>query len=797
MNENQIYRALIACAGECPEQIALEELATGRTITYGELLRLIDIGITFLDSHHYPETVVVLANMGIDSVVVYYAVTSSGRTIAVIDDDVETPHGLLLKTKFPELCVRPSDFVAYLSSVAQPVNKTREIPEANEVESVLFTSGSTGEPKIFGVPSKRGRLENRTLPREQGQEYAVLNVRRPSTTPYRINLQRALLNKGRFVSVDFSDTPPSEMDRLLGGRAIDEITVTPTMVRNLFPLLQGDWTQTLQRVHVNGERTYRRDLEFIFQIMPRVTVRLNYGLTEFGGVSEGLLTAQDLENVNDPVSVGTPITEVEIRHDDSEDEVAAGESGRVCVRGVQGFIGNLIDNGQFTFERFQIDGWQETGDRGFFNDRNELVILGRTQETVKVRGSRLSILEIEDIILDTGLVNAVMVAVYQDPHGNDALGALVVSRDGIDFALAELRRRITDHHSLVMCPTRSLVVAEIPVLGTGKVDRVTATALLNGCQKEIAIEESDMTTNAVRDTILKVLPLGSLGLNDDIFEAGVDSLASLEILDRLSDAFGVVLDVRVLLENSTVKGLSEALRNYVQPHNRLARLVPLKGLERAKMYWILPGANPFMAQKLAGEIGEIDHIAVLNPGALKDDVVLPIADLMIASVVEAIVGETQMNDQVFLAGFSSAGLFANEVACRLSEKQCNVRGLILIDPVSSRVITPASEYRGRIDPLHVMLGREGRLAKLDPVQLDHALLGVQLFALWNLKLRPISVPALHIGRDQTEEQRLLWGRHPLSQFLQLHISHLDFVRRPQHCSPLISKFLSKILEDVE
>jgi acyl-coenzyme A synthetase/AMP-(fatty) acid ligase/acyl carrier protein len=797
MNENRIYQALITCANECPERIALEELVTGEIITYGELLRLIDTGIAFLDSHHYPEIVVVLANMGIDSVVVYYAIVCSGRTAAMIDDDVETPHGLLLKSSFPELCVKPSDFVAYLSSFGQPINEAREIRTANEIESVLFTSGSTGEPKIFGVPSDRGRLENRILPRQNGREYAVLNTRRPSSTPYRINLQRSLLNKGRFVSVDLSNTSPSEMDRLLRGRVIDEITVTPTMVRSLFPLIKSDWIQTVQRLHVNGERTYRSDLELIFQMMPQVTVRLNYGLTEFGNVSEGLVTAQDLANVSDPVSVGVPVKDVEIRDDDSDAEMAIGQSGRVCVRGAQGFLGGLTDNGQFTFERFQIDGWQETGDRGFINDRNDLVILGRTQETVKIRGSRLSILEIEDIIHDTGMVNAVLVAVYQDAHGNDALGALVVSPNGNEFTLAELRRRITDRYSLVMCPTRSLVVGEIPVLGTGKVDRVTATTLLNEAQKEVVVGEFDMTTNVVRDAILAVLPVESLGLDEDIFESGVDSLASLEILDRLSDAFGVVLDVRVLLENSTVKSLSEALRNYVQPQNRLARLVTPKGFERAKLYWILPGANPFMAQKLAGSIIEIDHIAVLNPGALKDDVVLPIADSMIAIVVEAIVAEVNPTDHVFVAGFSSAGLFANEVARRLTDRGCIARGLIIIDPVSSQVVNPTSQYRGRVNPLHVMLGREGRLARLDPVQLDHALFGVQLLALWNLKSLPISIPTLHIGRDQTEEQRLLWGRHPMSQYLSLDISHLDFVRRPQYCSPLISQFLSKILTALE
>jgi len=793
MSGNPIYQNLIACASECPEQIALEELVSGKTVTYSELLHLIDAGVTFLDSHQYPDTVVVLADMGIDTVVTCYAVTSSGRTAAMIDDDFDSPHGVLLKTKFPELCVNPHDFVKYLSTFTQSVETTRHVPDAHEVESVLFTSGSTGEPKIFGIPSERNRHEIPVMPRQGGDGYAVLNVRRPSGTPFRVNLQRALANKGQFVSVDISGTSPSELDRFLTGRVIDEITVTPSMVRSFFPHFQRDWLTYVQRIHVNGERVYRDDLELIFRKMPDVTVRLNYGLTEFGPISESLLKAKDLSTVVDPVSVGVPIRDVEIRNDDSDEETALGDSGRVFVRGAQGFEGKFNDAGHFTFERFQLDGWQETGDRGFFNDRNELVILGRTQETVKIRGSRLSVLEIEAIIRDTGMVKAVLVAVYQDAHGNDSLGALVVPNEGEEFTLAELRRRITEHHPLVMCPTRSVIVDEVPVMVTGKVDRVTATQRLHESPSEIAAEKSDMTSNVVREIILKVLPVQSLGLDEDIFGAGLDSLGSLEVLDQISDAFGMILDVRILLENPTVALLAGALQNYVQPHNRLSRLSSERTLEKANIYWILPGANPFMAQKLAVSIDGVHHIAVLNLGAMNGDVVLPNAESMIYCLVNAIAADVQANDDVFVAGFSSAGLIASEVARVLFDRHGIGRGVILLDPLDSQLLVPQTPYRGLINPLHVMLGREGRLASLDSVQMDHALLGVQLLALSRLKLQPISIPTLHIAKNQSMEQKTLWGNHLQSEYFKVDIDHLDFVRRPQHCVPFITEFVDKIL----
>jgi hypothetical protein len=92
-----------------------------------------------------------------------------------------------------------------------------------------------------------------------------------------------------------------------------------------------------------------------------------------------------------------------------------------------------------------------------------------------------------------------------------------------------------------------------------------------------------------------------------------------------------------------------------------------------------------------------------------------------------------------------------------------------------------------------MLGREGRLSRLDPVQMDHALLGVQVFALSRMNPQPCSIPTLHIGRNQSEDQKYLWDNHSMSEYFQLDIPHLDFVRRPQHCSPLILEFVGKDL----
>jgi hypothetical protein len=93
-----------------------------------------------------------------------------------------------------------------------------------------------------------------------------------------------------------------------------------------------------------------------------------------------------------------------------------------------------------------------------------------------------------------------------------------------------------------------------------------------------------------------------------------------------------------------------------------------------------------------------------------------------------------------------------------------------------------------------MLGREGHLSRLDAMQFDRALLGIQLAALTRLKLHPISIPTLQLSRNQTVEEKSLWGNHSMSQYFPFDIPHLEFVRTPEHCAPLITEFVRNVLE---
>lgn len=790
MSKNFIFQQLRKHSEERPEQVFLEHIPSGNQYTFGEVFHLVTRMIKLLDRRSKSESVVLNSGIDLNSIVSYCAIVASGRIAVVVDGAVSSAYRERLLRRDDENLVLPDTFV--VEALHEPHDEIldHQIPQANKIESVLFTSGSTGEPKIFGIPSDRpgSEIELDSF----GDDYAVLNLRRPSTTPFRRNLRRALLRGGRFITTDLTKSSPSEIDLYLSALKIREISVTPTMIRSLFPHFKNPWTQNVQVIHTSGERLIKKDLETCFETFPKTLIHRVYGLTEFGEVSEVSTSRDELATCSDPLSSGRPLVPVDIRPITDEKESDGTGEGRIFVKGMSGYIGELLDDGQFSFEHFKSDEWTSTGDIGFFNEHQELVVLGRTQETLKIRGSRISILEVEEIIMGTGLVERVLVASYLDRSGNIALGALVVPKSKNLVNIAELRRRIVENHPLVKCPTRLIHVNEIPILASGKLDRITASQMLSEKSSPTHQEGEGETFRVVKDILCKILVIDSLPSDADVFEAGLDSLGSLEVVDQLSQAFGFQLDIRILLENPTCDDLVAALTDYMEPVGRVVEIASPDGVSSSVIYWILPGANPFMIVKTAKELPEYIHRGVLQLGCLRDDVLLPDVTAMVRCLVEAVVVASAPSENLIIGGFSSAGIIASEVARVLLERGANIRGLILLDPVEGKSTGSTTVGARMGDPVHIMLGREGRLNLLDPVSRDHALFGIQLYALAGYSPRSLDLPVLQISAEQKEVQKELWTSHQKSRFVMAKIDHLDYLRKPQLICENVRDFLENI-----
>ena len=792
----EIYQGLQTCVREHRDVVAMLEPQSGRSWSYADLAGIISALCSQWEKEQLPPIVVVHGDMSIDTVAVFLATQVSGRTAVMIDAVNISEIGR--KVSSSQVVLQPGNILNQLKWKPSSTLPVRELVNSHAVGAAYLTSGSTGEPKLFGNPFEDVAQITQAMPRN-GATYSILNTRRPSTISYKTNVRRAIRARGTFIAVDPLVMPPSTINAVLADRAVTELNFTCAMLRQLLPHLDGEWTQSVVGIGLAGDRILASDLSLIASKMPWVELRTAYGLTEYGRVSERLYTQKELATIIETPSCGTPVDSLTIRIVNDEGmAVPKGENGNIEIRGiVDGFPGIFTEDGRLEFGEFSKDDWLVTADKGYLNDSDELVVLGRWQETVNIKGARLSLIDIEQELVATGLIVESLAAVYKDAKGNDAIGSIIVPTPGQVPTLSDIRRDMTTRVPFSMVPTRIVLVESLPIFPNGKRNRLQATQLLQDVQLEEVQHELTQTEKVVRDIVSQVLDLDFLAVDWDFFSLGADSISCLEILVDLENAFGMLLDIRILIENPTVLLLAESIENGHRPTGRTVLLAtPTDVAETPIVYWILPGANPFMAVKLAKALPGLTHRALLNLGSLPGDVggieFGPMVDCLQFALEKDLEGAP-----FIIVGFSSASYLANELAHRLKNTGNAPVAIVFLDPSIHAVPSGGSSHNHMLpDPFHLMLAREGRIAFLDPVRADHALFELQLSAIYRHVPHNVSVPVLLIGNRTNVQASRLPSSSPRHEVVIIDQPHMDFLRRPNQVALVIEGFLDRLTSEV-
>ena len=792
----ETYVGLQACIREHRDVVALSEPHSGRSWSYADLVGIISALCSKWEKEQLPPTVVVHGDMSIDTVAVFLATQVSGRTAIMIDAANISELGR--KVSSSGVVLQPGSLLNQLNWEPSSTLPVRDLVNSHTVGSAYLTSGSTGEPKLFGTPFEDVAQSTQAMPRN-GATYSILNTRRPSTISYKLNIRRAIRGRGTFVAVDPLTMPPSTINAVLTDQAVTELNFTCAMLRQLLPHFDGKWTQSVVGIGLAGDRIVTSDLSLIASKMPWVELRTAYGLTEYGRVSERLYTQEELATTIETPSCGTTVDALTIRIVNDEGVVVPkDENGNIEMRGVvDGFPGIVTEDGRLEFGVFSEDEWLVTGDKGFLNDSDELVVLGRWQETVNIKGARLSLIDIENELVATGLIVESLAAVYKDAKGNDAIGSIIVPAPGQVPTLSNIRLDMTTRVPFSMVPTRIVLVESLPIFPNGKRNRMQASQLLQGLQLEEVQHELTQTEKVVRDIVSQVLEIDFLAGDWDFFSLGADSISCLEILVDLENAFGMLLDIRILIENPTVLLLAESIENGHRPTGRTVLLAtPTEVAEAPIVYWILPGVNPFMAVKLAKALPGLTHRALLNLGALHGDVggneFGPMVDCLQLSLEKDLEGAP-----FIIVGFSSASYLANELVHRLESTGNAPVAIVFLDPPIHEVPSGESSRNQMLaDPFHLMLAREGRIANLDPVRADHALFALQLCAIYRHVPHNVSVPVLLIGNPANVHASRLPGTNLRNDVVIIDQPHMDFLRNPNQVALIIGGFLDRLALEV-
>ncbi|MFJ3960477.1 amino acid adenylation domain-containing protein [Streptomyces sp. NPDC090036] len=428
---------------------------------------------------------------------------------------------------------------------------------------VIFTSGSTGRPK--GAMIRHEAISERLLWQVEeilgfGHDDASL-FKAPLSFDISINeIFLPLVCGGRLVVL----RPGGERDphHLLSLIAEQRVTFTYLVSSMLDVLLEiaGDSGRldSLRHVWCGGE-VLTPELYERFRTRLDIPMYHGYGPAETTiGVSHVVYRGA-AERLSTSIGRPNPNTQLYVL-DDELRPVPVGVGGELYVGGFllgRGYVGApALTASRFVANPFAADGSRlyRTGDLARFAPDGSLDFLGRADNQIKIRGMRLEIEDVEAGLAEhPGVRHTCVVAKKNSAGGTYLVGYVVPSTGSEDLRADEVKEWATGHMVEYMVPAHIVVMKEFPLTANGKLDRgaLPEPATGAGASAPPTTENERLVCAAVA----AVLRRDAVGVDQDFFQLGGDSILAISLLSALREA-GLHVTARQIFTHGVVGALA-------------------------------------------------------------------------------------------------------------------------------------------------------------------------------------------------------------------------------------------------
>ncbi len=262
-------------------------------------------------------------------------------------------------------------------------------------------------------------------------------------------------------------------------------------------------------------------------------------------------------------SVGRPAGPEVAIMDDTGLILAAGEMGEIVIRG-DNVTAGYENNPQANANSF-YQGWFRTGDQGRMDEDGYLYITGRLKEIIIRGGEKISPREVDEALLDhPDVLQAVAFALHHDSLGEDVAAAVVLKEDST-LTANELRQGLFGRLAEFKIPNRILIVNEIPKGPTGKVQRIGLADKMAGQFQDGYTAPRNTTEELLAAMFKEVLGDKLIGVHDNFFSAGGDSLSGARVISKVRSLFLCDLPITALFRYPTISELARIVSQNAQP----------------------------------------------------------------------------------------------------------------------------------------------------------------------------------------------------------------------------------------
>ncbi|MCP4642149.1 MAG: amino acid adenylation domain-containing protein [bacterium] len=567
----------------------------------------------------------------------------------------------------------------------QPDRGCETTATAESLAYIMYTSGSTGEPKGVEI-THRGI--NRLV---CGNDYVPLDADVTSLLLASIGFDAStfelwapLLNGGRCVVYARRDVDLELLERTIAEAGVTCLWLTAALF-NAVVDIRPRLLSPVSHVLTGGEALSVPHVRRAQEQLPDVRIINGYGPTENTTFSCTYAIPRAVPEHTLSVPIGRPLANSRVYIlDPFGQPVPVGVPGELYVGG-DGLARGYRNQPELTEERFVADPFAEeagarmyrTGDRCRWLPDGNIEFLGRFDQQVKLRGFRVEPGEIEVALAQHPAVAQCAVAIRGEGDERRLVG-YVTPIAGADCALDGLRPFLANRLPTHMVPACYVALDALPMTTNGKLDR-DALPEPDGYQREYVPPRTD-TERALVDIWKENLAAEPIGVNDDFFELGGHSLKALSIAAAMERTFGRPIALNHFFTAPTVAQLAAVVDGAACPEAS-GKAVRLAGTGPLPPLFCIPGAGGtvFSFKRLAAEIGRTRPVYGLQyPGLGEGETPLDSLEAVAEELVRRIL-EAEPQGPYNIVGYSLGGYVAFEVGCRLHAMGRRVDTLGLID----------------------------------------------------------------------------------------------------------------------
>jgi len=479
--------------------------------------------------------------------------------------------------------------VVYLDHAAELLaNVSRDNPEnvnrAEDLAYVMYTSGSTGQPKGVAVTHRAiNRLVRNTEYVKFESSDRVGQAANVSFDAATFEIWGALLHGATLVVLPKETVlSPLELKREVAKQKISVLFLTTALFNQMAQSVPEAFA-SLRYLVFGGEAGDAQAVKRVVERGKPQHLVNGYGPTE----GTTFTTTYEVNEITPghALPIGRSLSNTEVWVLDRQGHLApAGVTGELYIGG-DGIAREYLGRPELTAERFVPDPFSNesgarlyrTGDLVRHLSDGNILFLKRMDHQVKVRGFRVELGEIEAALNEYRGISESVVIDNDDLPGGTRLIAYIVPEDRVEPASAQLYAFLKEKIPSYMIPSIFVTLKEIPLTPNGKVNRAELPVP--------QLSEDGMSANFVaprsplEETLAEIwretLGVAQVGVESNFFDLGGHSLLATRVVTQIRERFGVELPLRVLFESPTIAGLAQHLDDGQVKETQLSRILSM------------------------------------------------------------------------------------------------------------------------------------------------------------------------------------------------------------------------------